>query len=94
MRVSPSTYKLPFKEVSPPTNNCRFTEISFNTSKFPLIDASVAMLLIENADPPTMNEPGVMNKRPPNDTSFIAVKLSLTINDFPTVKPNPKDASP
>ena len=50
------------------------------------MDASVEILLIENAEPPTINEPGVINNLPPKDTSFTAVKSLLTIIDSSTVK--------
>ena len=49
---SPSMFVF-FNNESPPTNNRSFNETSFNTFNVPFIDASDAILLMENGVPPT-----------------------------------------
>ena len=49
---SPSTYVF-FNNASPPTKSRLFNETSSSTFNLPLIEASDAILLIENGVPPT-----------------------------------------
>ena len=94
MFVSLLIKTLPLNTASSPTNKRLLKETSSSTFKFPLIDASDAMLLMENADPPTIKESGVINNLPPKETSLYTVKSVLTVTESPTINRELKEASP
>ena len=82
--TSPLANRLPLSEVSLPTDNSLFNETSLYTVRRLLIEASDAMLLIENAEPPTINESLLINNRPPRVTSDPTRKRLFSETSPPT----------